>query len=149
MTVAPRARTRRAVNLDAPEGPIIPPSEVHARNAYKANKAKNAAASDEKTHSKEAHRLFVAENRQRFTFMEGNKEVEVLIEAQKPKDEVSTEKLYALVTGGEITLEQFVSVVGATQGDVKKVLGTNVLMKVLNSTPQEPKFVIREVKEGK
>lgn len=144
MAVQPRTRTRRAVNLEAV--PEVPLSETKAREAYTANKQKNHWAGVEKAASLEAHKAFAQEQRSSFEFLDGNQTVVVEMAAQKDANEVSTAKLYALVGAGEITLDQFVSVVGATQGDVKKVLGTNVLAKVLVSEAKQPKFTIRDKK---
>jgi hypothetical protein len=144
MSVNPPPRQRRAVNLDAT--PLVPVHETKAREAWRANKAKNASASIEKAATLEAHKAMAAQNIGRFEFVEGNITVEAVIEGGS-EDKVDTAKLYALVTSGEITLPQFVSVVTATQGAVKTTLGTNILAKVLTTKAKEATLKIRQKKD--
>lgn len=142
MAVSPRSR-RRATNVDAT--PTVPEYETQARIFVRANKAKNEQASIEKVAKAETHKSMLAVNLNRFELLEGNKTYDCII-AGGTEDKVSTEKLYALVQDGTITLERFVKCVTATQKAIKDEFGTNTLNAVIVTSPTEVTLSIKERK---
>jgi len=121
--INPRPR-RRGTNLDST--PNVPAYETHARDFFRANKAKNASAREERTARSECHRAMVAEDMTSFSFEEDGDTIEARI-AGGEKTIVNVEQLHGLVLDGTITMSQFLKAVSATQTSVKGVLGSDVL----------------------
>jgi hypothetical protein len=144
MSVAPAARRRpgaRATNV-ATDAPLVPAYENEGRKFVRANLKKNEMASAEKVAKAECNKSMVAANISSFTFMEGNTTYDAVI-AAGTEEKVSTEKLYGKVQSGEISLDQFVSMVTATQKAVKDMFGTNMLNSVLDTKPKDAELSIK------
>jgi len=142
-TPNPRPR-RRGTNIDTT--PQVPVYETQAREAFRANKAKNAAAKIERDSRSNCHRSMAAEEISRFEFTEDGDTVEALISSGE-KTTVNVEQLHNLVLDGTITMPQFLKSVSATQTSVKKELGSDVLARCSKTDITDASLSIK-VKKG-
>lgn len=134
---APR---RRATNVTAT--PAVPVYETEARKFVAANATKNEAARLEKTAKLECHKAMLAANVGSFEIEVDGKTYDAVI-AGGTTESINVEKLWAKIATKEITVEQFLKCVSASQAAVKKECGTNVMAGVIETAPKEADLSIK------
>lgn len=132
-----------------PRGRSVPDYVKDARAFLDANADKNAAAKLERTAFQSCMRAVAKKGIEKFEFKHGEgKSRRDYLGTYLPEEKVTVDAraLYALFKEGEITEDQFLASISATQGAIKSACGTNILAKVSETEKTEPKLKIVEVK---